>query len=60
MKLARKLEVKDIPSENEIRNFWIDIWSNERGFNADAEWIDRVAEKYNDIEEQSWDDISIE
>jgi len=56
----KTIEVKDIPSENEIRNVWGNIWSNDKGFNADAEWSDRVAEKYKDIETQSWDDINIE
>ena len=52
--------MNDIPSENEIKNFWSSIWSNHKGFNADAEWIDKVAEKYKNIETQSWDDITIE
>ena len=52
--------MKNIPSENEIRNFWRNIWSNDKDFNAGAEWIDRVAEKYKNIEAQSWDDINIE
>ena len=38
------IKVKDIPSEHEIRNFWSNIWSNDKGFNADAEWTDRVAD----------------
>ena len=54
------IEVNDIPSENEIKNFWSSIWSNDKGFNADAEWINKVAEKYKNIETQSWDDITVE
>ena len=52
--------VNDIPSENEINNFWSSIWSNDKSFNADAEWIDKVAEKYKNIETQSWDNITVE
>ena len=52
--------VNDIPSINEIKNFWSSIWSNDKGSYADAEWINKVAEKYKNIETQSWDDITIE
>ena len=52
--------VNDIPSKNKIKNVWSNILSNDKGFNADAEWIDRVAEKYKNIEAQSWDVITVE
>ena len=53
------IEVNDIPSENEIKNCWSSIWSNDKGFNADAEWINKVAEKYKNNAIQSWDDITV-
>ena len=42
-----------------MTKFWNDIWGNEKDFN-EAEWIRRVEERMNEVEEQEWEVINIE
>ena len=52
--------VKDTPLVEKVEEFWKGIWSNDRPFNENAEWIKTIEEGKKHIEEQQWIDISTE
>ena len=55
-----KIEVKEPPKNEEVEEFWNDIWGKEKKFNEEASWIGREQERMNEIEEQQWEAISLE
>ena len=55
-----KVAVKDIPPIEKVEEFWKGIWSNDRPFNVNAEWIKTIEQGKEHIEEKQWIDISTE
>ena len=54
------IRVAEIPSIEEVEEFWKNIWSNDKTFNETAEWIETIEQGNEHIEEQQWIDISTE
>ena len=53
------IKVKEIPSEDELRNFWGgQIWGQSNLYDPSAEWIPAWKDHYKAIKEQSWVDVS--
>ena len=52
------INVDNIPSEAEVREFWNKILGNDKGHNENAEWLKNLEESANDIPAQQWEDIS--
>ena len=50
-------KVEKVPSVNEIEDFWKNIWSNDKEFNRDAEWIKDMERSTERHPEQEWEDI---
>ena len=54
------IRVVEIPSIEEVEEFWKNIWSNDKTFNETAEWTETIEQGNEHIEEQQWIDISTE
>jgi hypothetical protein len=54
------IEVKEIPTKEEVNDFWNTIWGNNTGHNENAEWIQDLEKETEDIPEQQWVDITTE
>ncbi|XP_042883074.1 uncharacterized protein LOC122260048 [Penaeus japonicus] len=54
------IEVKEIPTEDQVKDFWNNIWGNNAGHNENAKWIEELEEEAVDIPEQQWSDITTE
>lgn len=54
------IEVKDIPTEDQVKDFWNNIWGNNTGHNENAKWIEDLEKEVVDIPEQEWSDITTE
>ena len=52
------IEIKDPPETQEVETFWKNIWSNKKGFDADAVWITREEARMGVIEKRGWEDIT--
>lgn len=55
-----KIMVRKTPPIEEVEEFWKGIWSNDKPFNDDVEWIKTIEHCNSHIEEQRWTDISTE
>ena len=53
------IEIKEPPSLKEVEKFWKKIWSNEKEYNEEAEWIKREEERTKETEQQEWEDIEL-
>ena len=54
-----KATVNEIPAINSIERFWDTIWSEEKDFNENREWIENVQINNANIQEQQWSDFSV-
>ena len=54
----KQIEIKEVPTMQEVEKFWESIWSNPKTHNEDADWIGRETERMKDIEPQKWTDIT--
>ena len=54
------ITVDDPPSQQQTEEFWKNIWSNPKEFNSDAEWIKDQEEANANINQQEWQDITLE
>ena len=48
------------PSEEQVREFWNNIWGKEKPFNENAEWVRDLENSTKDIPEQEWENITAE
>ena len=55
-----KVTVNETSPINDIERFWDTIWSEEKDFNEEAEWIKNVQTDNANIQEQQWSDNSVE
>ena len=55
-----KVTVNEAPPINDIERFWDTLWSEEKNFNENAEWIKNVQTDNAYIQEQHRSDISVE
>ena len=53
------LEVKEPPEEEDVEQFWNDLWGEEKLFNDNASWLGREEERMEEIEQQDWEDIAV-
>ena len=54
------ISVDNPPEAEEVKDFWNNIWGEERSFNEEATWIKREEERVKDLEHQDWEEISVE
>ena len=54
-----KVTVNETPAINDIERFWDTIWSEEKDFNENTEWIRNVQIDSANIQEQQWSDNSV-
>ena len=52
--------MKEIPTEDQVKDFWNNIWGNKTGHNENGKWIEDLEKEIVDIPEQEWSDITIE
>ena len=52
------MTVDDAPSIEEVEDFWKDIWSEEKGFNEQAECMKHTEEKKLKKKHQEWKNIN--
>ena len=52
------ITVDDAPSIEDIEDFWKDIWSEEKGFNDQDEWMKHSEEIHAKKQHQEWNKIS--
>ena len=55
-----KVIVNETPAVNGSERFCDTIYSEEKDFNENAEWIKNVQTNNTNIQEQQWSDISVE
>ena len=54
------ISVENVPSEEQVREFWNNIWGKEKPFNENAEWVRDLENSTKDIPEQEWENITAE
>ena len=54
------ISVDNPPDVNEMQGFWNNIWGEEKSYNKEAAWIDREEDRMNGLEEQEWEDVTVE
>ena len=52
--------METVPSEEQVREFWNNIWGIEKRFNENAEWVRDLEDSTKDIPEQEWENITTE
>ena len=52
--------METVPSEEQVREFWNNIWGKEKRFNENAEWVRDLENSTKDIPEQEWENITTE
>ena len=55
-----QITVEKPPKKEEMEEFWKGIWTNPKPFNENAEWIKTQETKNENVETQTWEDISKE
>ncbi|XP_028158680.1 uncharacterized protein LOC114351604 [Ostrinia furnacalis] len=58
--INNSLENNGVPTEEEIRNYWADIWEREQDHNEGANWIKEEESKWESIQEMEFTDITRE
>ena len=55
----RKMQVtvEKPPFKEEVEKFWTSIWSTEKEFNEEVEWLKQEEERYKDSQQQEWEEI---
>ncbi|KAL0867793.1 hypothetical protein ABMA27_008500 [Loxostege sticticalis] len=56
----KQRDIKDAPTENELREFWAQIWENRIEHNDNAKWIEEEANNTHNIEEMVFSEITTE
>ena len=56
----KQINVDKVPDKEDIENFWGGIWGKEKHFNEDADWIDRTTEKYEGVQQQDWNVLTVD
>ena len=54
-----QIEVKEIPTKENVENFWKGIWGNDKTYNKDASWIEKNATQNEEINIQEWENITV-
>ena len=54
------ISVENPPDPKEVTNFWNTIWGEEKNYNREAAWVEREQERTNDLEEQEFEEVSVE
>ena len=49
---------KDIQAK--VEKFWNDIWGKEKSYNREAAWIGREEDRVSDLEQQEWEQVTVE
>ena len=54
------IENNSVPSEDELKAYWAELWENQKYHDDSAKWIKEEEERYKNIEEMEFSDISKE
>ena len=54
----KQIDIKEVPTMQEIEKFWESIWSSPKSHNEEAEWIEREKDRMKDVEPQEWTNIT--
>ena len=54
-----QIEVKEIPSKENVENFWKGIWEDEKTHNKDASWIEKSMTQHDKVDTQEWENITV-
>ena len=52
-----QVTVEKPPFKEEVEKFWTSIWSTEKEFNEEVEWLKQEEERYKDSQQQEWEEI---
>ena len=54
------INVDEIPSDEQVREYWSNIWGKEKGHNKNSAWLNDFENSANNIPEQGWEEIQVD
>ena len=54
------INVDEIPSDGQVREYWSNIWGKEKGHNKNSAWLNDFENSANNIPEQGWEEIQVD
>ena len=54
------INVDEIPSDEQVREYWSNIWGKEKGHNENSAWLNDFENSANNIPEQGWEEIQVD
>ena len=54
------INVDEIPSDEQVREYWSNIWGKEKGHSENSAWLNDFENSSNNIPEQGWEEIQVD
>ena len=53
-----KILIRQVPPIENVEKYWKTVWSSDKKFNDNAEWVETIEQNNAHVEEQQWTDIT--